>query len=366
MRAKTLVVLAVLLAVVGAVCALVLQRAGRRSGPSEPLGKLLLQGVAWDKVAAVQITGPKGRVLMEKTETHWGVNEREGYPADLSKLRRLFSELKELKIGRSFPASEEVLGRLKLKPPREGDAKEDGRATQVILKNMDGQVLVNLLLGKVWQGGGDQGFPSGRYVRLGTKGPVYLVDRHFPTIETDPVAWLDKEILSVKERGIKEIRAYSEGGRKLLYSLAKKSQKDDFLPAGPLKGRLLDKGKVNSLARALSNLRLEDVLPLSAKPESVGIDKGRWVEYHLFDGRGYKVFVSRESGEQKGPKGREDSKHYLTFETKDNSGNPSTGPKAGRLFEVSKWAHKSFLLDPQQLLQPNKKSDGKEQSDQGP
>ena len=366
MRINTLVTLVVVLAVVIGVWAFVVMWGDDRAPiPSEPLGKLLLKGVAWDRVVIIEIIGPESQVIISKTKTHWGVNEREGYPANISKLRRLFSSLKDLKIGRRFQGTESVLARLKLKAPGSDDANVHQQATKLVFKDGEGKVMVDLLFGKVWQGGGEKGFPSGQYVRFGNKEMVYLVDKHFPNIETNPVAWLDKVILSINEREIKEIKAYSEGGKRVLYALVKKGKKDDFRPTGPLRDQVLDKAKLNTLARALANLRLEDVLLPSVRPESVGIDRDEWIEFHLFDGKVYRIFVSERSRETKGEQGKTEPKYYIIFETRDNSGKLVPGPKIGRIFQVSQWTHKAFVLDPQKLVQPKKGKDGKREPDKG-
>ncbi len=336
MKAKTFTVLVVVLLVLGGLWFVLLHDKSEKLPGAEPMGKKLLESVAFDQVSVVEIKDRKGHVTISLKDDQWGVEEKYGYPADLAKLRRLVSQLKDLKMGRAFEADKEVLTRLSLLPPD---------TTEVLLKGAEGKILAHLLIGKVWQGGGEQPFPSGQYIKMKGSDMVYLVGSHFPSIETDPKAWLDKKILSINERDIKEIKAFFQGGKRLLYALEKKSQKDQFLGAGPLKDKTLDKTAINKLARALTNLWMEDVLPPSTSPGSVGINRKAWIQYRLFDGDVYKIFVSSPSSK--------DSGYFLSFEAE-----PVNVSKEGWIFQVSQWAHKAFLLDPKKLTQSKQKKKG--------
>lgn len=118
------------------------------------------------------IADAKHRVTLRQGETTWQVAERSGYPADFGALRDTVIKLSRLKIGRRFAGTPESLVRLSLMAPTATTDK--GRGQSITLKDAQGKVLADVILGQVrkTEGGGERrpvpetrrrghGFPGG-------------------------------------------------------------------------------------------------------------------------------------------------------------------------------------------------------------
>ena len=139
MSARALAVLVILLVVLGG-GALLYQRqqANERPQNAALLGKPLLTDLRAADVATIRIAQPKSTLTVQRKEDGWAIAEREGFPADLAKVRGFVLKMIELKVGQTAPIGPQDRARLNL----------DDSGTQVELDAQDGQPLSRLIVGK--------------------------------------------------------------------------------------------------------------------------------------------------------------------------------------------------------------------------
>jgi hypothetical protein len=293
MKSKTFILLLALCLVLAAAAYFVVNPDRTPEDP-ERTGEALLAELPMGEVAHIALTGPEASVTLKKGETVWTVENRYGFPADFSRLTDLADKLQEMKIGRSFAADEDTLNRLALRPPAAENVPADQRATQIVLANASGKPLAEVLVGKAREAAAGSG---GHYVKPADAETVYLVDKDFKVLDTDPSAWLRKEILDVPPGDVARVRALNPQGE-VLYTLKRpeKGASPEF--ANPPEDKPVIPSKVNSAFGVLSGFRIEDVADPAAAADKTGFDQAPMLEYHLFDGTVYRL---RPGNEAEGP-----------------------------------------------------------------
>jgi len=289
MRTRTLAILIVILAILAGVGTLIIrQKAPERS--QGRLGKYLFEQLPANKIASITIKGPDEAVSLAKKADRWVVEERFDYRADFQKISGFVRELKQAKTGREFESSEDTLKRLSLKNPDDPEAREQEKGTQILLKDHGGTLVTSLLLGKTRKSGHERSFPDGRYVKLSQDPTIYLIDRHFASLEKDPSAWLEKTLVKVGANEVKKISCLGADSKKARYSFVRPEKGKDLEPVDLPADRKVKKSALNRLAGALSSLRMEDVAKHLDGPESGGVEFSCRLEYHLFNGMVYRVY----------------------------------------------------------------------------
>jgi hypothetical protein len=215
----------------------------------------------------IHTAGDKLAVEIARKDDKWGVSERQGYPADDAKLRKVLlalanAELRERKT--SNPKNYASLG---------VEDVSDAKATGVRMEVIGVQPAVNLIVGK--QGPG----VDSQYVRKVGEEQSWLIDTNVDTSST-PQDWLRKSILDITADRIQSATIETKGAKP--YSVAKSSRADaDFKVEALPKGKELSSpSAANSIATALAGLTLSDVQPASAmtaKPDARAT-------YRTFDG----------------------------------------------------------------------------------
>lgn len=242
-----------------------------------------------DAVTAVRIVKAGGTpaVELKRGESGWTVTERNNYPADDAKLRKLISSLADAKLVEektSNPESYKTLGVEDV-----SDAAAGGMQLE-----LDGpKQPVKLIVGK--QASGAQS----HYVRRAGEPKSWQINKSLDT-SASADQWLRKEIIDVSADRVQsaEVRV----GTAKPYSVVKKTRADaDFTVEGLPKGKELSSpSAADSFASALSSLQLSDVQPASAvtdKPSATSTIR-------TFDG-----LVTELTGWEK------DDKHYVALKT---------------------------------------------------
>ncbi|RLB43354.1 MAG: hypothetical protein DRH12_03340 [Deltaproteobacteria bacterium] len=347
-----------------------------RRVPSEEqcaLGKELFRDLDVNSIACITIQGPTEQLGLVKGKERWGVVQRYGYPADFAKIKELVTKIVELNVGRSFSGNSEVLSRLQLISPlgKKRDPEECG--TLLIFKDKEGNQLGGIIIGKAHRAGEGQIGSSGQYVRFPDDDMVYLVDKSFAFMETDPKVWLARELLKVEPVKIKRISCF-KGDGKAVYVLERKAKGKDFEATGVLKAKELDRSKIRRLERAISFLTLLDVAGRNPDVKGPGTDGKAYVSYELFDGTVYKIFPSRVKVNGKDEYHLRIRVGYISSgkmtlgeDVSDRSGITGAGTTAARsevqdkarqlneqlspwVFVVSKWVADAFITDPERLV----------------
>jgi len=150
-------------------------------------------------------------------------------------------------VGRSFQATPEVLSRLKLISPLRKGADAEEKGTLVAFKDKDGNELGSIIIAKQHGSREEQTAMGGQYVRLAGQDTVYLVDKSFSIIDTNPKGWLDKDLIKVKPENIRRISCFAEGD-KVLYALERQEKAKELQPVGTLRDKKLNKQRSTGLS----------------------------------------------------------------------------------------------------------------------
>jgi hypothetical protein len=269
----------ILLATVIVLVALVLF--GQR-GSSTGSGKLLVPSLAaaLNDIERVAITKANNEtvVTLERTPEGWVASNKNGYAADVGKLRQGLLALAEAKILEQKTASPELYSHLGVE-----DVSGEKAAGIAIALTAKGKELPALILGNA-------DGSKHRYVRRTGDAQSYLIDKN-PEFARGVGQWLDAQILDVRSDRIAQVTITQADGPVVRIS---KPNKDaaNFDVADVPKGReLLYPGVANVIGNSLRELSLEDVEPAAASPPA----KPTVVEFRTFDG-----LVVRAEGEKRG------------------------------------------------------------------
>jgi hypothetical protein len=190
-------------------------------------------------------------VALVRKDEAWQVSDRDSYPADDAKVRKLLIALADAKIVEqktSDPAQYATLG--------VEDTKGTG-ATSLRIELAGTPKPVAVIVGK-------QGIRArSNYVRRAGETQSWLIDATLDTSAT-PDAWLRKDIIDVSADRMQSATVSAKEGKP--YTAAKSTRADqNFAVEGLPKGKSLSAPTAaNSVATALTALSLADVKPASA------------------------------------------------------------------------------------------------------
>src|ERR1700758_5361387 len=185
---------ALVLAIAGGIFQLV-RSAGWKGEASdlEPFAKLPV-----NSVEKLVIKSAKDKVTLQKTSDIWTVAERNGYPADFSKIRELMTSLWEFKVVRQLDVGPSQFGRLNIVAPGQGDHS----GVELDLDDAGGKSFGGENSSADQEEEGPSG--DGRFVYdPSEKDKVYLSKENFYTVDPSPKSWLDKDF--IRAEGVKEI-----------------------------------------------------------------------------------------------------------------------------------------------------------------
>src|ERR1044071_5325072 len=223
--------------------------ANQRAGTSLEDGKALYPALKTeaDNINAVRIfkagkTEEPALELLRKDAT-WTLTQRDGYPADTAKVRKLIVALTAAKILEQNTSTPESYAKLGV----EDLTAEGASGTRVELAG--GKTPVNLIVGKLGNAGQTYGRRAG-------EAPSWLISA---TVDapTQADAWLRRELLDIQGD---RVQAVTVTLGKETYTAAKSARADaDFKIDEVPKGKELTPGATNTFASVLQGLSLSDV-----------------------------------------------------------------------------------------------------------
>lgn len=295
MSARGVAVLAVLLVVLGG-AALLYQRQQAQERPQNAalLGRPVLKDLRAADVAAIRIVEPKATLTVQRKDDGWAIAERDGFPADVAKVREFVLKMIELKVGQTAPLADPDRARLNL----------DASGTRVEFDGADGKPLARLVVGKKYfkrpVDNPDKAPADGRFVALPEAGKA---DGGIAYIVADPLAqasaksadWIDRASFEVEKVKTLEVRFADGGG----WKIERSGDNADWKLAGARPGEKLDAGKANAAAYSLSLLELADVAPPEAKKNDAltGLDQPTVIEATTLDGLAYTIRIGKAEGD---------------------------------------------------------------------
>jgi hypothetical protein len=353
MKAKTVLILAVVALL--AAGAYVLLGSSPHSERQVPMGSLLMDDLAVNAITGIRIASNAGDVELRKKSGLWTVVNRADYPAAFEKIVDFVRKLQATKVGRSFATDPNLLDRLALHAPGAGTAPEH-IGTRVVLTDAGGQPLADIILGSTRES--SAGF-GGQYVKFTEAAQIHLVDKTFKFVDTTPDGWIREEVVNIDKQSIESVSAYTGPQGDRAYLLKRPSADAAFELTEPPNEAPLISHKTDRLCEALSPLRVSDVRPAAAESRpSPGLSR---LEYRLYDGRVYRVYI------EPGPEDPEEQGHRIYLRVaypddrpetsgKDGGAAPSTGAADPIqldqwIFLLNDWEFESFVTDPGALTQ---------------
>jgi hypothetical protein len=241
-----------------------------------------------DAVSAIHIykAGDARAVELLRKDGSWTVGERDGYPADEPKVRKLLIAIADAKLYEEKTADPQQYATLGV------EDVSGASAGGVRIELVGPSKPANLIVGKQATGG------SKHYVRRAGEPQSWLVDA---TIDTSsvPDAWLRKDVIDVRADRMQSASVTVKGAKS--YTAAKAARADaNFSVEGLPKGKKLSSDSAaNGFATALSGLNLSDVRKADAFKETPPAAR---TTFKTFDG----LVVEADGWIQ-------DGKHYIAI-----------------------------------------------------
>jgi hypothetical protein len=333
MNARVALILVVLLAILGGGALFYYQQErARRPDNVGTLGQNLFKDLKAADIGAIRIVEPKAKLTVQRTDERWVIAERDGFPADLAKVREFVLQALSLKVGQSEPIGEQDRARLNL----------DESGTQVEFAGADGKSLGKLIVGKKYfkreVDDPDKARADGRFVALpGDAKTVYLVSDPLTRASARSSEWIDRSSFQVEKVKDLEVR-YPDGGD---WRIERDGDNSDWRLVGARPGEKLDVTKANAASYSLSLLELADVAPKDAK--DTGLDNPVTIDATTLDGLAYSIKVGRLQGDN----------YYASFKS---SGTPAQDDKdAERLQKLQERLPREKLLSNYVLIIPKSK-----------
>ncbi|WP_416899599.1 MAG: DUF4340 domain-containing protein [Minwuia sp.] len=217
-----------------------------------------LEGASANRVAELSVdTGHAAWTLKKEEGGRWVLAERNGYPADIDRVKEAVVALTNARIVAPRTSDPAKFARLDLEPPKVDLEKEgDVTSVRVTAKDADGDAMADLLIGRV------KALPTSReagqaYVRRWDEDQSWLVEGRFD-IRKNPTAWLDKDLIKVKREEVRAISvARADGG---VLDLARGKFGNLHVENLP-EGRKEEDIRLTAAQRALEFLPFKDVKP---------------------------------------------------------------------------------------------------------
>lgn len=306
MNQKQLTLLLVLVVVVGGAGYLLRQRnqtSWQSAGAGSGMGQKLLPDLPINGVARISLKQGTNSVTLAKKDDLWRVQDRHDYPANFSQISEFLIKAGDLKIVQAEKLGASQLPRLGLAPGQGTNA-----ALVVELADASAKPIKSLVLGKPHlkksnrpspmpgMDGEDQGWPDGRYVKVGIDSDmVDLISDALSSLEPKPEQWLNKDFVKVDK--LKEISvAFPAASNSWKLSRGSETA-TDWILADAKPGEQLDSAKTSSLSYSLNSPTFNDVLAPDTKSDQTGLDKPTVVTVETFDHFTYTFKVGQKSGE---------------------------------------------------------------------
>jgi hypothetical protein len=271
MRSRTLVILLAALAVLVALAIAV----SLSQQPGRAAGALLYPGLAEQLNAVDSVVlrtgGNKVVATLERGKAGWTVKERDGYPADLGRLRKNLIALAEATITEEKTSNPEFYDRLRV-----DDIEKDSAAGLRMDLGSAGKPVASVIIGSTAVAGADSA-----YARRAGEAQSWLVRGAFD-LPRETAGWLDKTITSIPASRIAAVTISHPDGSTLKIGKPRAGEADFRVEGIPAGRELSFPGAGNSIGAALADLSLDGVEP--ATGFAPGAVKPTVARFETFDG----------------------------------------------------------------------------------
>ena len=240
-----------------------------------------------ESVAAITVEHPSGAFSMRRTEGGgWAMGDLHDYPVPLENVRKLVLGLADLRLFEAKTKRSDRYPRLEV----EDVTAEGAKSRLVTLSDAAGETLARTIIGK--RKNNLFGFRrDGTYLRMPEDDQAWLAEGAV-RVETDPIRWLQQEIISIPMGDVRSMVLRQPDGQELRVAKTTRDA-NDFTLESPPEGVPIDQSQVNFLATGLAFLEMQDVRPVDEI--EFPADPHR-ATYTSFDG----VIVNAEVIEQDG------------------------------------------------------------------
>jgi hypothetical protein len=299
MNRTQLGIILALLVVVGLAGLLTYQKQNRdRASGNAAIGKKLVGDFPVNDVTQISLSQGTDHVTLAKKDDLWSVRERNDYPANYQEISDFLLKLRDMKVTQSEEVGASQLPRLGLTT-----GSDTNSALVVDFKDKEAKTIRSVMLGKkhmrkptkpspMDMGMGEEGWPDGRWIKVGDSKTVALVSDALSNIEPKPEHWLSKEFFKVEKPKAISVKYSAETNS---WSLSRETETGEWKLADAHPGEQLDAGKTSSLNYALNSPSFVDVV--AAKPEDLGMDKGAVVTIETFDGFTYVLKTGQKTND---------------------------------------------------------------------
>ncbi len=210
-----------------------------------------------NEVSEIAVRDDDSDFTIKRDGEVWVVADKQDYPARVERVREAVFQLSQLRLSEPKTKLAELYPRIEV----EDLDSEDAKSKWVQIKNTEGEVLAELIVGKqrfnVARPGG-----SGVYIRRPGEEQAWLAKGALD-IATDDVDWLAKDIIDLPAERVQRVTTTDADGAVLVISRENPDQ-EDFEVSGVPEGEELKEEvdtTLKDMAAALAELRLNDVAP---------------------------------------------------------------------------------------------------------
>jgi hypothetical protein len=299
MNLKQLGILIVVVIVIGAAGLIIHnQQKSDWSGGGADVGKNLLgTNFPFNDVAHISIKHGTNELNLVKKDDLWRVRERGNYPANFSQISEFLLKARDLKIVQAEEVGASQLARLELAPGQGSNS-----AVVVQLDDQADKPIRTLLLGTKHmkksatpsQFEGENGFPDGRYVAVGTNThEVALISDPLESVDANPDQWLDKDFIRIEKPKSIEVGFPTATNS---WRLTRESETGNWTLANTNAGEELDSSKITGVTSPFSSPTFTSVLPGAKLPEGE-TNKPTVVKIETFDDFNYTIDVGPKTND---------------------------------------------------------------------
>jgi hypothetical protein len=265
MRRSTILILA-LAAIAAAIAAVVVVIAHRPASQIASGEALLPQlAVRLGDAASLSVKKSDSGFEIVRKDDKWVLPAKGDYPARPDLVRGILIGLAEIRTIEAKTRDAKLYDRLEVE-----DVGKDAKSTELTVKDKDGAVLADVLLGKRRGSIGDIDSNNALvYARKAGDPQSWLVVTSLEP-RTNEVDWATRDVVDIAEDQIASVTLTGSDKQSITIERAKPEDKDFVLRDKPADMAIKSQFDVNAIADVLSSLTFEDVMPAAslAVPQS--------------------------------------------------------------------------------------------------
>jgi hypothetical protein len=237
--------------------------------------------------ASLDVTAKGKTFTIYKKDGTWVVKEVSDYPADTALVRKALFALTELRPYEAKTNDPKRLDKLDLEDPKSKDAQ----SKRLTVKDKDGKVLADLIVGK----SNTTNIILGKemvYVRKAGDNQAWLAEGD-PSLKDTALDWIDRKVIDVAVARVADVETKdAKGGDILHLAKAKPEDKDYAIKNIPADWKPKEARTISYVAESLDGVSLDDV----KKASDIDFTKnaagtGTW---RTFDGLVIKVRMANQ------------------------------------------------------------------------